>query len=54
MDTTYQPKFCYVLQYFSPTDPIRVFEMGMHKTPPKHAFGPAVRPYYLLHLVSDY
>lgn len=52
MDTTYQPKFCYVLQYFSPTDPIRVFEMGMHKTPPKHAFGPAVRPYYLLHLVE--
>ena len=52
MDTTHQPKFCYVLQYFSPTDPIRVFEMGRHKTPPKHAYGPASRPYYLLHLVE--
>ena len=47
-----QPKFQYVFQFFQPSDPIRVFEIGCHKTPPLHAFGPAVRPYYLLHLIE--
>lgn len=52
MNTKHEPKFCYALQFFSADDPIRVFEMGTHKTPSKHAFGPAVRPYYLLHLIE--
>ena len=47
-----QPKFQYVLHLFQPTDPIRVFEIGCHTTPPSHVFGPAVRPYYLLHLIE--
>ena len=29
-----------------------MFELGCHKTPPAHAFGPAIRPYYLLHLIE--
>ena len=47
-----QAKFQYVFGLFQPNDPIRVFEMGHHKTPPSHAFGPAIRPYYLLHLIE--
>lgn len=52
MHTENTPKFQYLFHLFQPTDPIRVVEMGCHKTPPSHAFGPAVRPYYLLHLVE--
>ena len=47
-----RPKFLYTFGLFQPTDPIRVFELGCHKTPPAHAFGPAIRPYYLLHLIE--
>ena len=48
----HQSKLQCLFQFFQPDDPIRVFEIGCHKTPPFHAFGPAVRPYYLLHLIE--
>lgn len=52
MNTECQPHFHYVRQFFQPDDPIIVYEIGTHKTPPSHAFGPAVRPYYLLHFIE--
>jgi len=52
MYNEHQPIFHYVFQLFQPNDPICVFEMGFHKTPPLHAFGPLARPYYLLHLIE--
>ena len=33
--------------------PLYVCDMGWHKTPPLHTFGPAVRPYYLLHFIES-
>ena len=48
----HEGKFHYVRQFFQPNDPIIVYEIGTHKTPPLHAFGPAVRSYYLLHLIE--
>lgn len=39
-------------EQFRADDPVYVFDIGWHKTPPEHCFGPAVRPYYLLHLVE--
>lgn len=48
----YPSKFQYTFHLFQPTDPIRVFELGCHKTPPAHAYGPATRPFYLLHLIE--
>ena len=47
-----EPRFQYVFSLFQPDEPIRVFEIGCHKTAPLHAYGPAVRPYYLLHLIE--
>lgn len=38
---------------YEPSDAIFVCDMGWHKTPVGHSFGPAVRPYYLLHLIVD-
>ncbi len=32
---------------------LSVFDVGYHKTPPKHKYGPAVRPYFLLHLIKS-
>ena len=52
MKNSSQPHFQYVLSLFGETDPIRIFEFGYHETPSLHTFGPAVRPYYLLHLVE--
>lgn len=52
MPTDLNPQFNYFLPHFLENDPLRVFDVGYHKTPPKHAFGPAVRPYYLLHLIE--
>ena len=40
------------LPVFDKNDPIYVFDIGYHETPPAHAYGPAVRPYYLLHLIE--
>lgn len=48
----YNPKFCYLFNLFSDSDPIKVFDVGRHRTPPCHVYGPAVRAYYLLHLVE--
>ncbi len=48
----YESQFHYVRQFFQPDDPLIVYEVGTHKTPPLHAFGPAVRSYYLLHLIE--
>ena len=45
-------QFHYVRQFFQPEDPLTVYEIGTHKTPPLHLFGPAVRNYYLLHLIE--
>ena len=42
----------YVSPLFGTDDPVRIFDVGYHKTPPLHCFGPAVRPYYLLHLIE--
>lgn len=36
-----------------PSDPLYVCDVGYHKTPPNHIYGPAVRPYYLLHLIES-
>lgn len=33
--------------------PIYVADIGFHQTPPEHFFGPAVRDYYLLHLIES-
>jgi AraC-like DNA-binding protein len=52
MNTEYQPKFHYVFQLFEQNAPISIYEIGTHKTPPNHSFGPAVRPFYLLHLIE--
>ena len=46
-----QQKFC--LSLFEENSPIKIFDVGRHETPPLHAFGPAVRPYYLLHLIES-
>ncbi len=53
MSIEQQPTFRYLFGLFQPTDPIRVFEIGHQKTPPSHAFGPAVRPYFLLHFIEN-
>ncbi len=42
--------------FFFPFDakhPIYVLDVGWHETPPRHTYGPAVRPYYLLHLIES-
>ena len=52
MHIDHQPNLQCVFQFFQPSDPLRVFEIGCHTTPPCHAFGPAIRPYYLLHLIE--
>lgn len=46
------PQFHYVYHFFQPDDPLTVYEIGTHKTSPSHAFGPAVRSFYLLHLIE--
>ena len=33
--------------------PVFVLDIGFHETPPLHTYGPAIRPYYLLHLVES-
>jgi AraC-like DNA-binding protein len=38
---------------FDEQSPIYVCDVGFHQTPPGHTFGPAVRPYYLLHLIES-
>ncbi len=35
------------------SSPLYVCDIGWHKTPPSHTFGPAVRPYYLLHFIES-
>ena len=37
--------------HFDENAPLYVVDMGYHPTPPKHLHGPAVRPYFLLHLI---
>ena len=37
---------------FQPESPVHVCDFGYHKTPSGHEFGPATRPYYLLHLIE--
>ena len=41
--------------YFDPdrSQPIFVVDIGHHQTPPSHFYGPAVREYYLLHLIES-
>ncbi len=34
------------------SQPVYVVETGFHKTPSGHCYGPAVREYYLLHLIE--
>ncbi len=38
---------------FDATHPLYVWDVGYHRTPPSHCYGPAVRPYYLIHLVEE-
>ncbi len=33
--------------------PIYVIDIGDHKTPPSHFYGPATRPYFLIHLIES-
>jgi len=40
-----------VTPVFNPQDPLYVCDFGWHKTKENHTFGPAVRPYFLLHFV---
>ena len=35
------------------TSPIYVCDIGDHKTPRSHCFGPATRPYFLIHLIES-
>jgi AraC-like DNA-binding protein len=37
--------------HYDENNPIYVCDIGYHKTPPRHTYGPAIRPYYLLHLI---
>ena len=52
MNTNFSPYINYLLPFFQEDEPLRVVDIGYHKTPPLHTFGPAVRPYYLLHLIE--
>jgi AraC-like DNA-binding protein len=52
LNTEQVAQFHYVRQFFQPNDPLTVYEIGTHKTPPSHAFGPAVRSFYLLHFIE--
>lgn len=47
-----QTIFRYFSQLFRANAPLRVVEIGSEKTQPLHNFGPALRPYYLLHLIE--
>lgn len=38
---------------FSQAQPIYVRDFGWHKTAPSHVYGPAIRTYFLLHLIVD-
>lgn len=49
----YPQQIKYCLSLFGENDPVKVFDVGYHQTPPLHAYGPAVRPYYLLHLIES-
>ncbi|MBO4940162.1 MAG: AraC family transcriptional regulator [Clostridia bacterium] len=33
--------------------PVYVVDIGFHQTPPEHTYGPAIREYYLLHLIES-
>ena len=35
------------------TSPLFVHDYGYHKTEPNHTFGPAIRPYFLIHLIAS-
>ena len=37
---------------FDTKHPIYPLDVGWHETPPRHTYGPAVRPYFLLHLIE--
>ena len=41
-----------VTLHFDENAPLYVVDMGYHPTPPRHTYGPAVRPYFLLHLIQ--
>ena len=38
---------------FDPEEPLYVCDFGYHRTPPNHVYGPAVRPYFLIHLIES-
>ena len=46
----------FITKFLSPLfktgDPLSVFDIGYHKTPSAHTYGPAVRDYYLIHLIE--
>ena len=48
-----EPNFTDLIYLFDRNEPIYVTTLGWHKTPSLHTYGPAVRPYYLLHLIVD-
>ena len=47
------PRFKSVSLVYNPKDPVYVCDFGWHATEKKHSFGPAVRPYYLIHFVVN-
>lgn len=46
-----EAQFLYFL--YDKSDPLFVCDVGYQKTPPGHTYGPATRPYYLLHLIES-
>lgn len=39
--------------YENKSEPLYVHDYGYHKTEPNHTFGPAIRPYFLIHLIAS-
>ena len=48
-----QNNFKNVFFSFDISQPLYVCDIGYHKTPARHSYGPAIRPYYLLHLIES-
>ena len=43
----------YVAHLNNEDEPLYVHDYGYHKTEPMHTFGPAIRPYFLIHIIAS-
>ena len=43
----------YVAHLNNEDEPLYVHDYGYHKTEPNHTFGPAIRPYFLIHVIAS-